>query len=125
MADVGYEARLEALAQTVLERLQVLRGRSELTTICRPPSCRALKVWKNSSSVRLALEELDVVHQQHVDVAEARLEVLRAPAASASELVRERLAGGEAHGQLGVVRESRSAIAAQQVGLADAREGRT
>ena len=61
-------------------------------------------MWKNSSSVlRLALEELDVVEQQHVDVAKARLEVLGAPRPSAvEERVRERLAGRAADGEPGL-----------------------
>ena len=55
---------------------------------------------------RLALEELDVVDQQHVDVAEAGLEVsMLPPLSSAEELVRERLAGRVAHGQAGAVGE--------------------
>ncbi len=56
--------------------------------------------------LRLALEELDVVDEQHVDVAEARLEVVGvAVRERAQELVRERLAGGAADGQPRVVRE--------------------
>ena len=52
-----------------------LGGRSEEMTICLLALCSVLKVWKNSSWVPLlALQELDVVDQQHVDVAVAALE---------------------------------------------------
>ena len=51
-------------------------------------------------AARLALEELDVVDQQHVDVAEARLEVVEAAAASAARnCVGELLGGRVAHRQ--------------------------
>ena len=54
--DVGDEAGLEALAQPVLERVQVARQAVAVRTSWLPASCSALKVWKNSSSVlRLAL----------------------------------------------------------------------
>src|SRR5213593_880307 len=43
--------------------------RSLERTICLRASKRLLKVWKNSSWVLLARDELDVIHQQHVDVA--------------------------------------------------------
>ncbi len=100
-------------------------GRSEVTTIWRPPSCSALNVWKNSSSVLvLRCEELDVVEQQHVDVAEAGLEGVGAPTAErVEEVVGEGLAGGAADGQAGAVREQQVGDRAEQVGLADA--GRT
>ena len=43
-------------------------GRSLLMTICFCASCSALKVWKNSFCVpSLPDDELDVVHEQHVD----------------------------------------------------------
>ena len=48
-------------------------GRSEETTICLFELCSVLKVWKNSSCALLALQELDVVDEQDVDVAVAAL----------------------------------------------------
>ena len=50
-------------------RVGICRGGQSLEiTICFWPSWRALKMWKNSSWVRsLPGDELDVVHQQHVD----------------------------------------------------------
>ena len=95
----------EALAQAVLERLQVvgraIGGEHDL----------AAAVVEGVEGVEelllgpgLALEELDVVDEQHVDVAEARLEGLGVAAAErAEELVGEGLAGRAAHGQAGAV----------------------
>ena len=79
-------------------------------------------MWKNSSSVLvLRSQELDVVEQQHVDVAEAGLEALGvAGGERRQELVGERLAGGGADAQVGACGSSRLAIELQQVGLADA-----
>ncbi len=48
----------------------------EDSTICLLALCSELNVWKNSScKLLLALHELDVVDQQHVDVAIAALEL--------------------------------------------------
>ena len=70
----------------------------------------------------LALEELDVVDEQHVDVAEAGLEGLRATATErAEELVREGLTGRAADAERRVVGQQQVRDRAQQVGLADAR----
>ena len=54
------------------------RGRrSEVRTSWAPAPCSALKVWKNSCSVRALLcEELDVVDEQDVDAAVGGLEGL-------------------------------------------------
>jgi hypothetical protein len=65
------------VAQTLLHARELVGGRSEAITICRSASCRALNVWKNSVCVSSrAREELDVVDEQHVDVAVAPLELI-------------------------------------------------
>ena len=73
--DVGDEPGLEALAQAVLERLQVVRravgGKDDLAAAVVQ---RVEGVEELLLGLGLALEELDVVEQQHVDVAKARLE---------------------------------------------------
>ena len=70
--DVGDEAGLEALAQAVLERAEVARqavgGEHELAAGLVE---RVERVEELLLGLRLALEELDVVDQQHVDVAVA------------------------------------------------------
>ena len=99
------------------------RGRrSEVSTSWLPRSCRALKVWKNSSSVlALRREELDVVDEQHVGVAVAALEALHVLAVQrGEELVGERLDRRVADGQPAAVGEDVVADRVQQVGLADA-----
>ena len=73
------EAPLEAIAQALGEsgerRGRAVAGEDDLAAAL----VSALKVWKNSSSVcALALEELDVVDEQHVDLAVAALEALGA-----------------------------------------------
>ena len=77
--DVGDEAGLEALAQAVLERLQVaagaVGGEHDLAAAVVE---RVEGVEELLLGLGLALEELDVVDEQHVDVAEARLEGLGA-----------------------------------------------
>ena len=113
---------LEALAQAVLERLQVVRravgAEDDLASAVVQ---RVEGVEELLLGLRLALEELDVVDQQHVDVAEAGLEVLGvAVAERAEELVRERLAGREANREAGVVGEQQARDRAEQVRLADA-----
>ena len=70
--DVGHEPRLESLAQAVLERLQVawraVGGEHDLA----PAVIQSIEgVEELLLGARLALEELDVVDEQHVDVAEA------------------------------------------------------
>ena len=68
-ADVGDEAGLEALAQAVLERLQVAReavgGEHDLAAAVVE---RVERVEELLLGARLALEELDVVDEQDVDV---------------------------------------------------------
>ena len=60
----------------------------------------------------LSLQELDVVEQQHVDVAKARLEGVGAPGAErVEEVVGERLAGRAADGQAGLCASISVAIA--------------
>ena len=106
--DVGDEPGLEALAQAVLERLQVagraVGGEDDLAAAVVE---RVEGVEELLLGLGLALEELDVVEQQHVDVAEAELEgVGVAGAERGEELVREGLAGRAADGQPGVVRRA-------------------
>ena len=110
--DVGDEAGLEALAQAVLERLQVVRGAVGGEHDLAPAVVQGVEgVEELLLGLGLALEELDVVEQQHVDVAEARLEVLGvAVAERVEELVREGLAGRAAHGEPGLWASSRLAI---------------
>ena len=120
--DVGDEAGLEALAQAVLERLQVcgraVGGEHDLAAAVVEG---VEGVEELLLGLRLALEELDVVDEQHVDVAEARLEAVGLPVRErAEELVGEGLAGGAADGEPGVVGEQEARDRAEQVGLADA-----
>ena len=79
-------------------------------------------MWKNSSwSLRLALDELDVVDEQHVDLAVAALEaVVGALAHGVDELVEEGLGGDVAHPVGGVVLAHVVADGLQEVGLAEA-----
>ena len=70
--DVGDEAGLEALAQPVLQRLEVcgrsIGGEHDLA----PAVVQGVEgVEELLLGLGLALEELDVVDEQHVDVAEA------------------------------------------------------
>ena len=71
--DVGDQAGLEALAQPVLQRAHVARqavgGEHELRAGAVE---RVEGVEELLLGARLALEELDVVDEQHVDVAVAR-----------------------------------------------------
>ena len=120
--DVGDEAGLEALAQAVLERLEVagwaVGGQHDLPSgvVEGVEGVEELLL-----GLRLALEELDVVDEQHVDLAKAGLEASASSAGErAEELVREVLAGGAAHDQPRVVGEQQGCDRAQQVGLADA-----
>ena len=99
--DVGDEPGLEALAQTVLERLQVV-GRAVGGEHDLPAAVveGVEGVEELLLGLGLALEELDVVEEQHVDVAEAGLEAVGVPAAErAEELVGEGLAGRAADGR--------------------------
>jgi hypothetical protein len=72
---IGDEARLEALAQTVLERLEITRrtvgGEDYLASAVVQGVERVEELLLG---LGLALEELHVVEQQYVDVAEAGLE---------------------------------------------------
>ena len=101
-ADVGDEARLEALAQTVLEGVEVAReavgGQDELAAglVEGVEGVEELLL-----GLRLALEELDVVDEQDVGVAEAALEASSAAGLQrgdelARELLGRRGADGEA-----------------------------
>ena len=99
--DVGDEAGLEALAQAVLERGEVggqaVGGEDELAAglVQRVEGVEELLL-----GLRLALEELDVVDEQDVGVAEARLEALDvARLQRRDELVREALGGRGADAQ--------------------------
>ena len=77
--DVGDEPGLEALAQAVLERLQVARRPVGAEHDLPAAVVEGVEgVEELLLGLRLALEELDVVDQQHVDVAEARLEAVGA-----------------------------------------------
>ena len=106
--DVGDEAGLEALAQAVLERLQVARravgGEHDLAAAVVE---RVEGVEELLLGLGLALEELDVVDEQDVDVAEAGLEGVGVAAAErAEELVGEGLAGRAADREPGIVATS-------------------
>ena len=120
--DVGDEAGLEALAQAVLERLQVVRGAVGGEHDLAPAVVEGVEgVEELLLGAGLALEELDVVDEQHVDVAEAALKHLGAAFAErAEELVREGLAGRRADGQRRVVADEEVGDRAEQVRLADA-----
>ncbi len=116
-------ARPRSARAAVLERLQVVRraigGEHDLpaAVVEGVEGVKELLLGPG-----LALEELDVVEEQDVDVAEARLEALGLAAAEgAEELVREGLAGRAADGQARVVGEQEARDRAQQVGLADSR----
>src|ERR1019366_5730537 len=70
----------------------------------------------------LSLEELNVVQEQDVDVAKARLEGVGLPTAEGvEELVGERLAGRASNAEPRTMGEQKACDRAQQVGLADAR----
>ena len=120
--DVAHEAGLEALAQPVLERVHVARepvgGQHELAAglVQRVEGVEELLL-----GLRLALQELDVVDEQHVDAAVGGLEGLHAAALDrADEVIGEgldrRVADGDPAAVLGDVVRDRM----QQVGLAEA-----
>src|SRR5262249_31899534 len=120
--DVDNQTGPEAIAEPILERLQVRRrtigGEHDLapTVLERVEGMEELLL-----ALGLPLEELDIVKQQHVDVAEADLEPLRAASAEGvQELVRERLAGGAAHAQPRAVAEEQGGDGTEQVRLAHA-----
>ena len=83
--DVGHEAGGEALAQAFLEVVEVAGE-----AVARDHELAAGVVERVEGveelllAARLALEELDVVDQQHVDAAEARLNSSRLRACSAA-----------------------------------------
>ena len=82
--DVGDEAGLEALAQAVLERLQIVgRAVGGEHDLAAAVVQGVEGVEELLLGLGLALEELDVVEQQHVDVAEAGLKVSVRPPPSA------------------------------------------
>ena len=91
-------------------------------TICLLALCRVLKVWKNSSCVCfLVLQELDVVHEQHVDVAVPAAEpVLLAVADHVDEVVGELLRAHVPHLDAVVERLRVVPDRVQQVRLAQA-----
>ena len=117
------QAGLEALAQAVLERVEVARqavgGEHELAA----GSCSALKVWKNSSSV-LALRSRNWTSSMSRTSmrAEARLEGVdrRRRAAPPTNSLVKRLDGRVADGQAAAVGAHVVADRVQQVRLADA-----
>ena len=84
--------------------------------------CSELKVWKNSSlQTFLAFHELDVVDEQHVDVAIATLEVGDGVGADAVDVfVEERLGADVADDVVLVVTVHVVADGVEQVGLAEA-----
>src|ERR1700683_4209453 len=116
---MGDEARLEALAQPVLECLQVawraVGGEHDLS----PAVVQGVEGMEELLlGLGLALEELDVVDEQDVDVAKAGLEGFGVAAGKrGEELVGEGLAGGAADGQSGVVREHEVCDRVEQVRL--------
>ena len=97
-------------------------GRSEVRTIWRPPSCSALKVWKNSSSVFVLRSRNWTSSTSSTSTWRKRaLKCSVLPSVErAEELVGERLAGCEADGEAGVVGEQQARDRAEQVRLADA-----
>src|SRR5258708_6189534 len=115
--------RLEAVAQAVLEGLEVAgRAVGAQHDLAATVVERVEGVEELLLGAGLALEELDVVEEQHVDVAESALEGLGAALAEGcQELVGERLTGRDADRQCGVVGTEQVGDRAQQVGLADAR----
>ena len=121
--DVGDETGLEALAQAILQGLQVswgsVRGEHQLGSgfVEGVEGVEELLLGAG-----LALEELDVVDEQDVHVAEARLEGVHATFVQGClKLVGEGLAGAGADAQAGIVAEDHARDRAQEVGLADPR----
>ena len=119
--DVGDQAPLEPVAQPVLQRLEPLGrpvgGEHDLLVgvVQRVEGVEELLL-----RLLLALQELDVVDQQHVDVAVAALEaVLPVVADRVDELVGELLAGDVAHLGAGVEAAHVVPDRVQQVGLAE------
>ncbi len=120
--DVGDQSGREALAQAILERLQIVRrpvgGEHYLPAAVVQGVERVEELLLG---LRLALEELDVVDEQDVDVAKAELERVDAAAGEGGEeLVGEGLAGRAADRQAVVVGDQEVGDGAEQVGLADA-----
>src|SRR5438270_1575442 len=120
--DLGDEAAAEALAQAFLESLEIARGPVGGDDDLAPGVVQGVEgVEELLLGARLALDEVDVVQQQHVDVAEAGLEAVGvARAERADELVREGLAARDAHAQRWAVRSQELGDGAEQVRLADA-----
>ncbi len=121
--DVGDEAGLEALSQTVFEGLEIawwpIGGKDDLGA-CFVEGVEGVEELLLGAC--LALEELDIVDQQHVDVAEATLEDIHVPAGQGElELVGEGLAGGGAHAQAGIAALQEVGDGVQEVGLANPR----
>ena len=120
--ELGDEAGLEALEQAGLER-----GHVGGQAVAREDELAAGLVQRVEGveelllGLRLALQELDVVDEQDVGVAEARLEVVDvAGLQRRDELVREALGGRAAHAQAAAVVADVVADRVQQVGLAEA-----
>ena len=120
--DVADQAGLEALAQAVLERAhvarQAVRRQHELGA---GRVQRVERVEELLLRLRLALEELDVVDEQHVDAAVGGLERVDAVVMErADEVVGERLDRRVADGQPVAVGGDVVGDRVQQVGLAEA-----
>src|SRR5690606_30834147 len=102
--DVGDETPLEAVAEPVLERLEEL-GRTvggQHDLLVGVVQC-VEGVEELLLRLRLALEELDVIDQQYVDIAVAALEaVLAVVTDRVDELVRELLRRDVPHLRAGV-----------------------
>ncbi len=97
-------------------------GRSEVRTTWRPPSCRALKVWKNSSSVRVLRSRNWTSSTSSTSTSRKRrlkISVLRSPSAPRNSLVKASPVV-RADGQRRVVADEQVGDRAEQVGLADA-----
>ena len=121
--DVDDKAALEALAQAIFERLQVgwraVRAQHDLaTTVVEGVE----GVEELLLGPGLVLEELNVVEQEHVDVAKVRLEGLGLSARERSEkLVGERLSGRAPHREAGTMGQDEVRDRAEQMRLAHAR----
>ena len=114
--DVGDEPGLEAVAQAVFELVEVagraVGGEDELVAgvVEGVEGVEELLL-----GARLALEELNVVEEQYVELAEAALEAVGAARRQGvQELAGEGLAGGVARRQTGAVGVHAVAIAASR-----------
>ncbi len=97
-------------------------GRSEVSTIWRPPSCSALKVWKNSSSVRVLRSRNWTSSSSSTSTSRKRAlkaSVRPPPSASRNSLVNASPVVQRTV-RPGLWREQQGGDRAEQVGLADA-----